>query len=72
MDERSEKRELIKVIREVGATGFQLAAATILYQVNGLENALEFLYGCQKKGLTVNPLQMSLWPNAAAKVNHEI
>ncbi len=62
-----DKKKLLQAIREVGANEWQLAAASILYTVNGLENALEFLHGLQEKGLTLRPFQMSLWPDAAAK-----
>lgn len=65
-----DKKKLLQAIREVGATEWQLAAASILCAVNGLENALEFLYGLQEKGLTgvsLPAVQMSLGLNAAAK-----
>lgn len=65
-----DKKKLLQAIREVGANEWQLAAASILYATNGLENALAFLYGLQEKGLTGIPLpavQMSLGLDAAAK-----
>lgn len=43
---------LDKAIRAVGAVGHQVVMAVLLLRVNRLDNALEFVYGLQQRGLT--------------------
>lgn len=43
MSEKDELRKLVKALNEIKATPFQVKAASILFAVNGLENALEFV-----------------------------
>lgn len=44
---------LKKALREVGAKDYQVQMAAILLAVNGIENALEFVYGLPARGLTL-------------------
>lgn len=46
-----DRKRLLKALRDVRASEWQYAAAAILLSVNGLENALEFVYGLQPRGL---------------------
>lgn len=47
------RRRLLKALREVGAKPYQVKMAAILLAVNGIENALEFVYGLHARGLTI-------------------
>ena len=46
-------RRLLKALREVEAKPHQIKMAAILLGVNGIDNALEFVYGLQARGLTL-------------------
>lgn len=46
-----QKLKLLKALREVRASEWQYAAAAILLSANGLDNALEFVYGLEPRGL---------------------
>jgi hypothetical protein len=43
MSDISDRRQLVKALNDIKATGFQVKAAAILLSVNGLQNALEFV-----------------------------
>ncbi len=48
----SDRRRLAKAIIEVGAYMYQARMAAMLLAVNGIDNALDFVYGLQARGLT--------------------
>jgi len=48
----TDRRQLIKALRKVGAKPYQVKMAATLLAVNGLKNALDFVYGLQARGLT--------------------
>ena len=45
-------KHLVKVINQVGLHPYQAKMAVLLLGVNGIKNALEFVYGLQERGLT--------------------
>jgi hypothetical protein len=45
-------QRLTNAIHEVGASSTQARMALILFSQKGIEHALAFVYGLQKKGLT--------------------
>lgn len=49
------QRTIKNALLEVGANQFQCVAAFYLLNTNGLDNALEYVYGSQARGLTANP-----------------
>ena len=57
---RVDKRRLVRALREVGASGWHWRAAGILLAVNGIRNALEYVYGLQERGLTERSYQPML------------
>lgn len=40
---KNDKRRLVKLLRDISATETQQQMALILYYINGLDNALEFV-----------------------------
>ena len=46
-------KDLEKALRQIGATPDQAKMAAILLTVNGIDNALEFVFGLQARGLTL-------------------
>ncbi len=49
----SNTKRLVDALREVGANRDQLKMAAIMLAVNGIDNALEFVFGLQARGLTL-------------------
>jgi hypothetical protein len=49
----SNTKDLVKALRQVGANPYQVKMAAILLAVNGIDNALEFVFGLQARGLTL-------------------
>ena len=62
---QKENRQLIKVLRKAGTGELQWRMAAILWHVNGIDNAMEYVAGLVKKGLADFP---SVVP-AAPRVN---
>jgi len=46
-----DKTRLIKALNEVKASDWQVSAASILYSVNGIDNALEYVCGLRNRNL---------------------
>ncbi len=53
---RLDSKRLVKALRRVGARPYQVTMAATLLAVNGIENALEFVYNLQVRGLTLVPV----------------
>ncbi|MBN2129043.1 MAG: hypothetical protein JW741_06075 [Sedimentisphaerales bacterium] len=50
----TDKRRLVKALREIDASVIQWKMAFILYNVNGIENALEFVRLLAQHGLVAH------------------
>ena len=59
---RNDKRRLIKALREAGASELQWRMAAILWHVNGIDNALEYVAGLVEKGLAGYPVSLEGLP----------
>ena len=59
---RNDKRQLIKALREAGASELQWRMAAILWRVNGIDNALEYVAGLVEKGLAGYPISLEGLP----------
>lgn len=55
---RSEKKQLVNAIKEARLSGFHWAAAQILWSVNGIENALEYVRTVKER---VHSVQLELF-----------
>lgn len=56
----SDKQQLVKALKEAGATELQCVIAGLLFQINGLDNALEFVKKVQENGMTTKTCQLTL------------
>ena len=84
MANHHDKQRLIKALRQAQATPVQVKMAAILLAVNGLPNALEFVPGLVKKGLTPKDvcscslgwqketIKILTWKEADAKVEESV
>lgn len=57
----SDSKRLKMALIDVAANFHQCKMAAILLSVNGIENAIEFVYGLRDRGLT-NQAQKTLFP----------